>query len=321
MISGSSPQYSVESTLRINEFLKSGGEIIHVENKEGKYSYYYDGANKCIWLNYLASQRQGHGFGISAMSSLMKKSFELGCPGKIMTDAVWSSHLFYLYLGMIPEDKKIDYIYVTHGNSAAYAMRFLFDLDCKEGLNNFSDCKIQAIEEHHKYIAYRLTNLLREEKNIAQDALLTFKDVIANREFLFQLRDKPASYIRDIFIPDLLHVLNEHYQQSTDIKYPDTSILDSVIMRFSDEGIKRWQNAIQSNSKFSLFENFENLLPFMDESQKNQFDLIIQKRNSKKLFSNHFSAASLQNTSTLYGLASKPAVQIKQENSYCLKRR
>src|SRR5260221_14684542 len=73
----------------------------------GIYTYHEDDR---IVLGLLNSKIKGSGFGTTVIRHLMKLSLDKRYEGRLMTDTEHSSHLFYLYMGMMQIDREDNYI-------------------------------------------------------------------------------------------------------------------------------------------------------------------------------------------------------------------
>lgn len=218
-------------------------------------------------LERLSSLKKGSGFGTKAYKLLMKKSLELGFDGNIVTEACWSSHLFHLYMGMIPIDSQVLYLSATFG--------FLYR-KIRNSLTKLQDCEtVNDISILKRDILYPLKLLFSQELK-QQISLITPFMILEQKNFLLGFKDKKASNIQAEIIPNLIDVL----QHNIGNKYPDTSnYFGSMTMIMSEEGKKRWFLAISSNKKFTPFKKFEHLRPYMTYCQREQLDTLIAKHN------------------------------------------
>ncbi len=55
-----------------------------------------------LYLSLITSNKSGSG--TAGIRKVVEKSLKKGCEGRYHCDASWSSHIFHLYMGMIPED-------------------------------------------------------------------------------------------------------------------------------------------------------------------------------------------------------------------------
>lgn len=240
---------------------RSGGEYKYGEEFELKDNQTYfditdrEHAKKCIFISKVISPGKGGGFGTAVMRDAVSESLKRGLGGSVQLDSVWSSHLFYLYMGMVP----IEYDKNDLGVVGFAALKYLEE---HNQLHDFSDDK-----PHVKHLKYLLSHLL-DGNHHAYGA----QDILDHREQLLALRKEKHSFIRESFIPRLLCCLN-----TTD-EYPDTSMLNSVMMTLSDAGKARWTYAIQNDKAFTPFKNLEHFQPYMTDAQKKQLQEILQKR-------------------------------------------
>jgi hypothetical protein len=208
-----------------------------------------------LYVDKLVSGSKGRGGGTAYMRSAMERAPN----GNVKLQTAWSSMLFWLYMGMIPIDKKILQI-DKYGVVGKSLLRTL-------AKNN----DVEALTPHNKKF---LKYILSKEKQLDKNKI-TDEDLITHRNFLLSLQEKSLDFIKDRFIPQLLTCLKD----SND-KYPDTSSFDSTDMEMSHAGKERWLNAIRQNNNFIPFTNFEHLTPLMTEEQQNELQQILRTRDA-----------------------------------------
>ncbi|ASQ46573.1 hypothetical protein [Legionella clemsonensis] len=211
-----------------------------------------------IYIKHMSANVKGNGFGRALMRAVVTEALEQN--KKIFLDASWSSHIFHLFMGMIPRNLEQSYVEMMYGIVGKSALQAL--KQCK----TLEDCT-------------RLTNRTREtllfilEKEMPESEN-TLENIFNKREQLLELLKKRASFITYRFIPDLLDILEREITE----KYPNTEGLYSVPMELSQEGQARWDEAIHKNIEFESFKGFEQLYPFMTEEQKERLNLILHYR-------------------------------------------
>jgi hypothetical protein len=211
-----------------------------------------------IYIEKVHSYQKGNGFGTAVMRHAVETAFAAG--GDVTLEAAYSSHLFHLYMGMIPKDRQIDYVQHTYGLNGVGSLDYLTSCENVEQLeNNKDDCET-------------LIEILSRELGVEEDNLKP-ADVIAHRDLLLGLKSKSCSYLTDDFVPQFLDILEKNIGN----KYPDTTRFSSVQMQLSQEGKTRWQEAIDKKTQFSPFKDFKQLLPFMTALQKEKLNSILIK--------------------------------------------
>lgn len=202
-------------------------------------------------------RRESHqpGFGTASMREIVKISLSHGFEGRVHNQAAWSSHLFHLYMGMIPNDYDVSYIktlFGTTGEEAIQTIPQLKDILKKgESFNSDQQDDLSTL----KRILARLNN------SNAKD--ITDSQLYENFDRLQELKDKKLSYVTYVFIERVLGIL----EKSGDNPRPDTSMLNSVNMELSAEGIKRWKEAIDESKSFVPFYRLEHLHSKMTQKQ------------------------------------------------------
>jgi hypothetical protein len=80
-----------------------------------KYSKSVGDRHKFIHLEMLAANAKGNCFGTAVMHHAVERSLAEGYEGRVDVDASYQSHLFYLYMGMLPADYNMEYVLNTYG--------------------------------------------------------------------------------------------------------------------------------------------------------------------------------------------------------------
>lgn len=240
-----------------------GGTIIFHAQENEKYIY----IDKMIAPSHAA---EGNGFGTAAMRYIINKSFEKGYDGNIELAACWSSHIFYLLMGMIPKEKEISYIQTKYG------------IPAQEDLNKLKLCLSEddlLLYDKTDYLLYSLKRILHSEMNIPVEAQMTAADIFGHKDYLLSLENKKGTFICDSFIPDLLNTLKNDVEK----KFPNTEVFGSVPMILSSGGKERWCQAINEKKAFEPFKRFEPIRPFMTEGQIQILDDILDARANIQL--------------------------------------
>ena len=212
-----------------------------------------------IHIDRINSYVMGNGFGTAMMREIVqlalkeKKTITLG--------ASYASHIFHLYMGMIPIERNLSYVDVHYGFLGMTSIQRLNEYHTVEDLTNSQDLN-------------ELLEILKIEKNLPEDKKLTAQDVLENKDFLLDLTKRNVSYITFNFIPQLLQL----FEKGIGDKFPDTSSLFGVQMQLSKEGQERWQEAIDEGIEFTPFKGFEQLHPFMKPNQREQLDSLLKQR-------------------------------------------
>lgn len=198
--------------------------------------------------------KPGSGFGMAKFREIVKKSMDLNCPGKVMTDAstsYGSPHLFYLYMGMGPETYSAHYLWKQYG---------MIGERVYDKLNSLSKYEVWTAEilqkECDQYMLDKLKMILEMELNINdKNKLISLDGIIANKELLMNLRDKKIDYVSEIFLPSLLKILARDPKD----KFPNTGELGAMHMHLTDQGFARWKYVIENGFEFVPFKNLEHL--------------------------------------------------------------
>jgi uncharacterized protein YqcC (DUF446 family) len=210
-----------------------------------------------IHIGGMTAHFQGNGFGKTVMREVVKGALEK--EKTVSLDAVESSHIFHLYMGMIPKDRKESYVAMQYGRSGSKAL---------------TELRSNSVENLNPRTQKELFFILSEEKQLLKDQSPTTEELSKNRCFLLEL-DKNISYLTYQFIPSLLKILSNNLN----VKCPDTTSLASVQMELSKEGKERWAKALSEQTEFDAFKKFEQLLPFMTEPQKEELAIILTLRS------------------------------------------
>ncbi len=242
-------------------------EATHQEQlKKGwsSHSIHQTNANEKI-IHIDRMQSSGAGFGTATYREMMKLSLKEGnC--KVETHAAVSSHLFHLYMGMAPIDRAVSIAENKYGDRV---FRGIQELE-----------KVQATAESDKDVSsldpdllYMLGTVLAKELN-KPFASITVDTVLENKCLLTKLLEERCSYICDVFITKLIECLKEPGP------VPQTNSLGTVKMVMSEEGRKRWYEAIKQNEPFAPFKNLEHLHSKMTSDQIEEINTLVSLRPS-----------------------------------------
>lgn len=202
-----------------------------------------------VWLEdvYTHSGAKGRGYGTAVMREAIKKSLDK-CEGRFRLDGA-SSLLFHLKMGMMPRERLVNYIEHRYGIIGVNALK-----------NKASPTASQL---------KTLIEIIKEEApEIPNPDSLTRTDIwklFNGNEKLAKLSSKKVSYLREIFIPDLLQFL----KANMGVKFPETpEAFGGVQMELSSSGLERWRETIEKDKVFVPFRQFEHLDPFMTPEQR-----------------------------------------------------
>lgn len=256
----------IENSPRLSFFISPTGNF-NRQNYEknlrnGHLKTYSDLNKKCIVIAQLFSNERGCGFGAAAIRSQVQQSIAEKFDGNIQLKASWSSHLFYLYMGLIPIDRPVSYI----GLKYDYKARALKDL---AKCTNETD----LLKLTDRVIEY-LKDIMHCEFKIPKEIDISLQDILNHRDDLIALEQKKAYYIKDVFIPWLLNVLKNNHGE----KYPDTLESGPLWMMFAPEGKKRWLEAISKNNEFEPFRDLSHLKSYLaDKDEIAHFEKVVDE--------------------------------------------
>lgn len=208
-----------------------------------------------VYLDHITSM--GKGSGTLAMRALVELSLASGFDGNVRVEAGYSSHLFYLLMGMVPEERvSLPYVEYKYGRKERFA------------LSNFL-----TENKQDEQTINMLKKILSAEKKIALEKI-TIEYIEQNRPLLTTLLNTPpVSCIPRYFTEQLIGALHKY---KTD-KRTSTAYWWGVAMSLSDEGKKRWKDAIDSGKEFKLFRDFAHLKSLMPQDQITQLEAIVPK--------------------------------------------
>lgn len=230
--------------------------------------------SKCIFIDKRVSGAKGSGFGTAAMRHVVQRSFALGYEGHVKNSASWSSHIFHLFMGMIPSHA------FDEPGGRNWHVYFNFGLSGENALEDLKKCKnetdlLQLDASDRKMFA----KILRARGKISKELKdITVQDILGHKEYLLNYAHE-TSYMQDYFIPRLLDVLEENIGN----KYPDTNSWWATEMVLSEEGRNRWHEAITNNKEFIPFKRYEHLRKYMTKEQITQLDEILVRAEEREL--------------------------------------
>ncbi|OCH97471.1 hypothetical protein A8135_03070 [Legionella jamestowniensis] len=264
--------------LRSLQDLRQAGDLIYRSSKLNP----NDLQDNCIYLDRIETTVKGTGFGTAAMRYIINESFARGYEGNLKTDSSWDSHLFYLALGLIPEERQVPYVQNKYGIPADDSLAIVVDFFEKHEGENGEELKsaLQELLEDNDYLLDEIAVILQKEGKIERKQSANIDDLLKNREFLSEISYATSSYLHDQFIPSLLHILEKNIGKKS--VETNTSSLNAVMMVLSDEGKKRWKKALDNESEFKTFKQFEQLHPYMDNAQKEKLQSILAKNATFK---------------------------------------
>lgn len=231
--------------------------------KTGSYQYFINPAENSLLIIKRQANSKGNGFGTAVMREMFKLSLEHKL-GNIKSDTSWSSHLFHLYMGMIPINRQTNLVQNRWGMNGRRVIKELAEGTYEEDENEFKR-QFSTLNEMLQFATHSKKNFTKEE---------IFNQ--ENIDLLLALNNKTCFYLQDEFIPMFLDFMEIHQGE----KFPDTKHWGDIPMHLSAAGIERWKQALDQNLEFQTFKNFEQLKPFLNEEQKGRLAAIIEKRNA-----------------------------------------
>ena len=239
---------------------------------------------KSVYMTKIAATTQGRGFGTKCTRYLMMKSFSEGCQGRLVNEAAWSSHIFHLYMGMIPKEREVDAYpliigYIDENRLANYFTSLEQSVKANKPLTPSQQSDLSVLKRILEFLDTGTVNPSGEGYTL--DDVLRRKD-----EIIRGFDERTLSYIKHEFIPRLLRVLRQNLGSGDGEVIKafniNTSRLGSISMEMSNEGIQRWKEAIQTHTDFAPFKNFEQLHPYMTEAQIQELKTLLSKIATQK---------------------------------------
>lgn len=240
--------------------LAAAGSVIQYESGKD------DLGRDSIYIIKRVSDAIGSGFGTASTRKIVEESFKHGFGGRIHNQASWSSHIFHLYMGMIPHDCQINFIRHQWGVFGEGARKNLFKIQKKLQ----SKAPLSSKEQDDLKI---LKGMLAYIKGVRKKEV-TDQDVVECTDKISALNSKTVPYLKCDFIPHLLEI----FEKDPTKRHPDTEYLMSVNMMMSDEGIACWKEAIENKQAFKPFKKLEHLRPYMSSEQLSRLDRIMAIR-------------------------------------------
>lgn len=194
-----------------------------------------------IWTTHSDRKKDHRGLGTALFRQVMERAVQQNLA--VSATASWrsKSHLFYLKMGMVPDDFPLSYVILKYG---------------KKGYEALNDLKTSTPTlEQFEF----LDQMLTQEKNQPEPPW--------DPAFLISLLDKTSSFRTDYFIPALFKFLQT--ADSSD-RFLDSRELGSINLQMSAAGRAQWQTAIDCQIPFIPFRKYEHLFPYMTEEQKKE---------------------------------------------------
>lgn len=235
------------------KILRAGSHVFHIQTAEER-----------IHLTNVDARIKGSGFGTAVMREMVKLSLKHGYQGNIKADATRSSHLFHLYMGMIPVDRKQNLIQYEWGMGGEKIIDRL-----EQGIYFEDKIKLRSDFDTLKSMLQYAT---KSNLNFSENDILKEENI----KLISSLKNCSVSYVQALFIPMFLGFMENNCNK----KYPDTGHWGSIAIKLSDEGKSRWKHAIDNETEFKPFRNFEHLHPFMSDEQKAKLVKLLEKREN-----------------------------------------
>lgn len=176
---------------------------------------------------------------IQLIQQIMKRAVADHLTVFARVDADSGLHLFFLKMGMVPDEFSLNYAAWEYGEEGYSALMALYASDLKIGHLKPLQGIIQREEKRSDVFPY---------------------EVFDKRDLLLSVLQKKLSFLRDRFFPRFFALLNSKGGRG---EFPDCSRLGSVNMSLTEMGRKEWEK-----SSYSPFHTFEHLVPFMTKDQQ-----------------------------------------------------
>lgn len=209
---------------------------------------------------------QASGFGTASTRKIVVESLKAGFDGRFHNIAANSSHLFHLYMGMVPVKflAKFKEMYGMQGEAAINAMQGILDkIYTKEELSDQEKRQLNTLK-----------GILRDLKNLGQNETVTDQMIDDCKDDLRKFKEEVLISFDVEFIPKILDILERNPTE----RQPVTSSLGIKCMVLSDLGLQRWKEAIKDEKTFIPFKKLEHLECLMTADQKSRLDVIVKKR-------------------------------------------
>jgi len=213
------------------------GEIYFQEESDKK-------RNSTTFITLIKSKEDG--YGTRAIGTLVAS---ISCASSLHLTAGQSSHIFFLKMGFIPNEKKIRWLDCHFGAKGRKAVDDFFQLHPNMKKRTAFTAKEQKARDNIKTIiaCYRGIETINEGEMQKKKCI---------RE-LRKIKKAQVSYITHLFVPALIDLINKSPSEHR----PDSKALGPVDMTLSKEGLKRWHKAQQAGTAFVPFRRFEQLMP------------------------------------------------------------
>ena len=150
---------------------------------------------------------QVNGFGTASTKKIVIESLKAGFDGRFHNIAANSSHLFHLYMGMVPVKRvaKLKDMYGMQGENAIEAMQGILDkLFMKEELS-----------DREKSMLNILKGILKDLKDLSSQEAVTDQMIEDSKDDLTKFKEEIVVSFDDEFIPKILNILNAIQQNAS----------------------------------------------------------------------------------------------------------
>jgi hypothetical protein len=232
----------------------------------------YGTGRQYLYIYAMDSKKKGSGYGKAMFRECVEKSIQGGCDGNIQLEAVGSSHIFHLLMGMVPIESDL------YNNW----MRYILYIDTMYGKRSVMtiekwrtfDPENAALLFYDKMARECLERIICGEILGIKSKPLTDNEILMYRDDVLNLQNVAYTTLACTFVPIFLDILKTGKVK----KYPDTKRLDSVWMKLSQPGLERWKEAIKEGISFEYFDDFRQLHPYLTSYQRRILDGIVEER-------------------------------------------
>lgn len=185
-----------------------------------------------IWTTNSPLRKDHTGQGTALFKQIVQRAVKEKAEVTAILSWKWPAHLFFLKMGMVPDDFPLDYVVLRYGSEGYDAIQSL----------NTTAVKVAKLQE-----------ILRQEES-RQD--VTEQEVIERSVFLLELSQKKISFLEGYFAPRLSVCLSSSPKPG---HLPDSRNLPPCAMRLSKSGLARWSLDLEYGFDFQPFRPSEQI--------------------------------------------------------------
>lgn len=187
---------------------------------------------KHIWTTNSPLRKDHIGRGTALFKQIVERAMKENAQVTAILPGQSRAHLFFLKMGMVPDDFPLNYVALRYG-SEGY-----------DAINSLSTTTVKVA---------KLQEILRQEESRKN---VTEEEVLERSAFLLGLSQKKVSFLEGYFAPRLSACLGTSPKPGF---LPDSRDLPPCALHLSKKGLARWSLDLEHDLDFQPFRTFDQI--------------------------------------------------------------